>query len=1014
MADLRKIVDCNVQIVGMTSGVVLVIGLRRIEHVQQYDLRHDASLEHLRIVQLVDVRPRDALLFGVREENNRTILRSDVRPLTIQLSRIVRDRKEDLQKLPIGDLRGIISNLNGLRVPAPAYFHDFITRGVCCSTRISRDRLPYALDVVEDGFDAPETTAGEDRDSIFPRAAALVGVGRWNRYGCRGFATASRENAEEQNSDRKYPHNPASIMNPGNMSQQIRFLTLDQVRPADRARVGGKAFNCARLMQAGISVPDGAVITTEADEAFLDSSQLREWLSGLPAGALLAVRSSAAEEDSLDHSFAGIHETSLNVKPDDVPAAVRSCWASGMSPMALAYRRARNVKGSDSKMAVLIQRMIQPAAAGVAFTVNPVSGSRDDLLINSVFGPGEALVSGQVQPDEFTIRKKDRETLSTHVADTKASLDRQQLRELSALLVRIEEFFGGPQDVEWCYDGRQFWIVQSRPVTSGSSARKIDIQWTRANLREVLPDMTSPMAIYSVAETVEQAQRRFYGKLLAPESELGRMVQLFYGRLYFNVDQFRHICKLTRTPPAVILRSLGHEGEIDPQDELVPPRSARELVRALPDIIRVSSRQLTIRKRLREQLARTNRYIEELESLDFRQLSDKDLWEKNRKWRPRIIDELNLVFRLAAITVYEKALRDLCKRVGIPCERLLLTYLAAGEKSVSSQQAFDLLRLVQVVRRNGGDFSSPAFESEFKLFLQKYGHRGRYESDVAMPRYVEDPSLLLFTIRTHLESPQPPDPDEIMKRQDEDAAKAWLEFENRLSAWQRVWLAPRARWLLHRVKQFYVWRELVRSEMLRPALPLRRLHLEMARRFVERGWLDSENDYFYLTLMDVDRAVDDPDTGASLRSMAARRKSDWERLSKLDMPLLIRESQLPAIGRKLAGSFPPDSNLSKLRGLCASAGYAESEVIIMMDPSEFSRMKPGAILVAPATDPSWTPLFTLASGVIVEIGGMLSHASTVAREYGLPALANVKNATKILKTGDRVRLDATNGVVHIL
>jgi pyruvate,water dikinase len=253
-----------------------------------------------------------------------------------------------------------------------------------------------------------------------------------------------------------------------------------------------------------------------------------------------------------------------------------------------------------------------------------------------------------------------------------------------------------------------------------------------------------------------------------------------------------------------------------------------------------------------------------------------------------------------------------------------------------------------------------------------------------------------------------------MKRQDAEAAKAWLEFEKKLTAWQRVSLAPRARWLLQRVKQYYIWRELIRSEMLRPALPMRKLHLEMARRFVERGWLDSENDYFYLTVADVDQAVDHPDTGPSLRSIASRRKSEWERLSKRDMPLLIRESQLPAIARNLTASVSPSLNPSELRGLCVSAGYAESEVVIMNDPSEFSRMRRGAILVAPATDPSWTPLFTLASGVIVEVGGMLSHASTVAREYGLPALANVKNATRILKTGDRVRLDATNGVAQIL
>ena len=800
------------------------------------------------------------------------------------------------------------------------------------------------------------------------------------------------------------------------MARQTPFTTLRDIRSDERALVGGKAFNCSRLMLAGIPVPEGAVITTAGNETSLESPQFQEWLGQLPAGTLLAVRSSGAEEDSVAHSFAGIHETRLNVGPKDVSEAVRGCWASAISPAALAYRRARHLTTENVKIAVLIQRMIQPAASGVAFTVNPISGSSDELLINSVFGLGEALVSGQVEPDEFKIRKIDSEALSTHVAGATASLTGEQVRELSALLLRIEGHFGGAQDVEWCYDGRQFWIVQSRPVTSAASqgSHKKDIEWTRANAREVLPDLASPMAISSIADVIEHAQRKVYGKLLAPESELGRTAQVFCGRLYFNVDQLRYICKLAGRAPAVILRALGHEGDIAPSDELVQRRSLGEVARVIPDMVRLASRQLRVKKLVREQLGRAERYIEELQTLDCSRLSDTDLWAESRKWRLRFANELELVFTLTAVSSYEVFLQEICKRVGMPYERLAHTHLAAGEKSVSSLQAFDLLRLVQIARENGGNLSSEAFRSHFNIFLQKYGHRGRYESDIAMPRYVEDPSPLLFVIRSHLQSQQQHDPDEMMKRQDAEAANAWREFEHKLNARQRLWLAPRTRWLLRRIKQFYVWRELIRSEMLRLALPMRRLHLELAERFVHRGWIESRDDYFYLTLPDVDAVVDGHDTGSSLGSIIARRKSEWARLSRLDLPLLIRESQLPAIARNLTQPASPAANESELRGLCVSAGYAEGEVVVMLDPGEFSRMKAGAILVAPATDPSWTPLFTLASGVIVEIGGILSHASTIAREYGLPALANVKHATKILKDGERVRLDATNGMVQRL
>ena len=201
---------------------------------------------------------------------------------------------------------------------------------------------------------------------------------------------------------------------------------------------------------------------------------------------------------------------------------------------------------------------------------------------------------------------------------------------------------------------------------------------------------------------------------------------------------------------------------------------------------------------------------------------------------------------------------------------------------------------------------------------------------------------------------------------------------------------------------------------MRKTYPMRLIHLEMARRFIERGWIESRDDYFYLTLMEIDAVIDNNEPGESLAAIIKRRKAEWSRLAKIEMPLLMKESQLAGIVRRSASPTVEAETTSTLRGLPVSPGFAEGEVIVMRDASEFARMKRGAILVTIATDPSWTPLFTLASGVIVEVGGLLSHASTVAREYGLPAVANIKHATRILKNGDRIRLDATTGVIEIL
>jgi phosphohistidine swiveling domain-containing protein len=220
-------------------------------------------------------------------------------------------------------------------------------------------------------------------------------------------------------------------------------------------------------------------------------------------------------------------------------------------------------------------------------------------------------------------------------------------------------------------------------------------------------------------------------------------------------------------------------------------------------------------------------------------------------------------------------------------------------------------------------------------------------------------------------------------------------------------VAPRVRAMLKRLKKQYVWREQVRSDLTRILRYARGYHLTLAIRFVERGWLERPDDYFLLRLDEIGRVVEGAQEGPALREIAARRSAQRAEESRLTMPMLMRERDLPALLR--AGRSESEDNEGGLTGLCVSPGVVEAEVVVMRDPGEFARMKRGAILVAPATDPSWTPLFTIASGVIVEVGGMLSHASTIAREYGLPALANVKNATRILKSGDRVRLDATGG-----
>ncbi len=811
------------------------------------------------------------------------------------------------------------------------------------------------------------------------------------------------------------------------------FKTLEQIAPSDAVKVGGKALNCARLLQGGFPVPAGLVVPADAGDADLDRLLTHAWFATQSSSQRFAVRSSGVGEDGARQSFAGIHDTLLNVEREGVPDAVRACRRSVTSHLARAYRASHGLSG-EARTGVLIQPMVDAIVSGVAFTVNPVTGA-DELLINAAPGLGDALVSGRVDPDEYRVRKADRSVLTTRRGGDRPpggdrALDDDRMGELSALLIRIEEYFGAAQDVEWCQDGRRFWILQSRPVTT-RAAEGVDIEWSRANLAEVFPEQMSPQAVSEYEEMLNRGQRQFMGGLLAPDTELGPPFKAFAGRLYLNVSQLRRLARLGGAPPSGVLRSLGHPDAIHPSDEVAVRPSIRSTIGHLPDLVRHLRLHVRVAALVRKQTAQNAAMIEEFARVDSRTLDDRRIWEQLETVRSAGPDRMQVVLLLGSVLFLEEILRRTVRGTGQSYEALVYPQLAAGEPSVSTQQAFDLVELADLARGEPytawyliadtggfGDFraklAGSRFLPAFERFLERYGHRGHYESDWALPRYREDPSPLLFAIRTHVRHPPAESRASIAARLDTEARAARAAFDASLAWWQRPTLAPLVRALVGRLKERYVLREHCRSDLTRVLFHARQWHLALADRFVERGWLDRRDDYFLIRREEIDAVVRGGADPSALRTIAEARVRELAAQRTLRMPLLMRQSEIEWILAGVSADRADTAVTDRLDGLCVSRGFIEAAVVVIRDPREFRSMMSGAILVARATDPSWTPLFTLAAGVIVEVGGMLSHASTVAREYGLPALANVKDATTRLRTGDRVRLHASDGYVDRL
>ncbi len=792
-----------------------------------------------------------------------------------------------------------------------------------------------------------------------------------------------------------------------------------------RERLGGKAANCALLLQAGFPVPDGLVVASTGMDSTAALDELREALEHWPPDSLFAVRSSASDEDSSADSFAGVHETLLNVHCSDVSDAVRTCWKSLNSEQARSYRESRGRVDSGS-MGVLVQLMVPASVAGVVFTRNPLNGARE-IVINAAPGLADELVSGRVQPDQWRVTF-DGNILASQRAEPSADrnlvLTTSEVKQLAALSSRIQDFFGVPQDIEWCHDGQTFWVVQSRPITTRISAVP-DREWTRGNLKEVWPELAAPQVTDVLCDLLETAERDYGGRLWGPRETVGPIAKAFNGRPYFNVEQIRYACSMIGQPAAQVFRALGYSGPIRAEDEIAAPRPWKEFLLATPDLLRTISCQFRIGAMIRHYLRNMSRDMEKYWPSDISHVTDAQLAAGFRTGK-RIARGLRPIFALSAIMSYEDALRKMLERKNIAFNDLVLPFLAAGEKSVSSQQGFDLLRLAAVARgdervsrffREAEDLmryrdalAGTAFGTAFERFLELYGHRGEFESDWSLPHYHEDPSPLLRAIRAHVQAPSCPDADQVEQAQERAARQAWQRFEQQLRTRDRLLILPLVRWFLRHIKQMYLWREYYRSELVRHLGRRRKWHLGIADRFHKRGWIDSPHDYFMLKFAEIEATLDRYQPPDRLKAIVEQRKKEMEIWRQIEMPLQLHDRDL----LHLAGPVLAADHKVRWTGLCVSPGCVEAEVAVVLSANDFDRMKPGRILVAPATSPAWTPLFTLASGMIVEIGGLLSHASTVAREYGLPALANVPNATRIFHDGDRVRLDATAGTVELL
>ncbi|MFI6095570.1 PEP/pyruvate-binding domain-containing protein [Lentzea sp. NPDC051213] len=734
------------------------------------------------------------------------------------------------------------------------------------------------------------------------------------------------------------------------------ILPLDDPR-ADLAAVGGKGASLAKLTRAGLPVPTGFHLTTRA---YLERSMEGVLEAFRELGGPVAVRSSATAEDLPGLSFAGQHDTVLNVGEQDLFDAILRCWDSLRSDRAVAYRERNGI--ASAEMAVVVQRMVPADVSGVLFTADPVTG-RAEPVINAVRGLGEALVSGE--------------------ADSAELLTPARKAELIAFGERIEALYATPMDVEWALVGDEFQILQARPITSlrveWNDTLDGDYLWSNGNVGEAIPEVMTPVT-WSLVKVLSSAA-------IGPHRISGNIG----GRFYLNISTYTAIGAVIGK--AEEMRRSGEEtfGRI-PAGVTVPPLPMSRLA-VVGAVLKGAGgpikQQFLYRTRLpalvRDNPARCAAAHKAIAGCAT-PAALLDLWAEDLDQLLRFVCPiLDAGARMIAggPAAFRRKLTGL---VGEDDAATLLTgfHDGAGLASVGP--------LVGLARLRAGKIDRDTF-------AQTWGHRCANEFEVYSPRPAEDPEWISRQLETLA------DPEALLSRQAFLRAEAW----DRLVA-RHAEKAAKIRKQLDRIGEGARAREQARSEMVRAFWVMRAFVLR-AGELTATG-----DDLFFLPIDDVLRVLGGE---TSLLDRVSGQRTAYERYRALPpYPAVIRgrfdpESWAASADRR-ADLYDATTDVpmpSDVTGFPGSAGVVEGLARVLERVEDGESLQQGEILVTTVTNIGWTPLFTRAAAVVTDVGAPLSHAAIVARELGIPAVVGCGNATTRIATGDRIQVDGARGTV---
>jgi len=782
---------------------------------------------------------------------------------------------------------------------------------------------------------------------------------------------------------------------------------LSRLKPDDREAIRALSSEIRQAIE-GIAIPDDL------------ATEITDSLAWLGEAAAYAVRSSATAEDLPTASFAGQQDTYLNVVgPAAILEHISRCWASLFTERAVTYRLRNGFDHQKVHMAVVVQRMVFPHASGILFTADPVTGNRTVASVEASFGLGEALVSGLVNADVYRVRGGEivAKTIGTKGLATVASaaLTDAQVVRLVELGRRIEAHFGRPQDIEWCLADESFQIVQSRPITTlfpiPATGDEENHVYVSVGHQQMMTDPMKPLGLSVWQLTTPR-----------PMAEAG-------GRLFVDVTQglastasrASLLGTLEKSDPLIrdALDAVLERGDFIPSipnagPAWVPPGAGSAALETDPaivaDLIACNEDSLaTLKHDISNEsgsalLDFIAAHIQERKRIQFdpRSLQAIMAGIEATWW---LNDRLQawLGTRNAADTLAQSVPNNVTSEMGLALMDVADAIRPHPEVVAFLQRVENEDLLNELPRLTGGREARDAIQA----WLDKYGMRGVGEIDITRPRWSERPTTLVPLILGNVKNFEPGAAERRFEQGRQEASKKEQELLERLRALpDGEQKAEETKRMIDRVRTFAGYREYPKYAMVSRYFVYKQALMEEAERLVQAGVIREKEDIFYFRFEELQEVVR---TNKVDETLISQRKDAFRSYGALRPPRVLTSE-----GEMLSGSYKRDDfPAGALVGLPVSAGTIEGRARVILDMAE-ANLEPGDILVTAFTDPSWTPLFVAIKGLVTEVGGLMTHGAVIAREYGLPAVVGVEHATRLIRDGQRIRVNGTDGYVEIL